>query len=50
MEKLLLDCMFDIPDKDSVDKVVLNKDAVLANTPIIVYKEKEKIKKKVGEN
>jgi len=50
MEKLLLDCMYDIPDKDSVDKVVLNKDAVLSNTPIIVYKEKEKIKKKVGEN
>ena len=46
MEKLLLDCMYDIPDKDSVDKVVLNKDAVLSNTPIIVYKEKEKIKKK----
>ena len=50
MEKLLLECMYDIPDKDSVDKVVLNKDAVLANRPIIVYKEKEKIKKKVGEN
>ncbi len=50
MEKLLLECMYDIPDKDSVDKVVLNKDAVLANNPIIVYKEKEKIKKKVGEN
>ena len=50
MEKLLLECMYDIPDKDSVDKVVLNKDAVLANMPIIVYKEKLKIKKKVGEN
>ena len=50
MEKLLLECMYDIPDKDSVDKVLLNKDAVLANNPIIVYKEKEKIKKKVGEN
>ena len=50
MEKLLLECMYDIPDKDSVDKVVLNKDAVLANKPIIVYKEKVKIKKKVGEN
>ena len=50
MEKLLLECMYDIPDKDSVDKVVLNKDAVVANIPIIVYKEKEKIKKKVGEN
>ena len=50
MEKLLLECMSDIPDKDSVDKVVLNKDAVVANKPIIVYKEKEKIKKKVGEN
>ena len=50
MEKLLLECMYDIPDRDSVDKVVLNKDAVLANRPIIVYKEKEKIKKKVGEN
>ena len=49
MEKLLLECMYDIPDKDSVDKVVLNKDAVVANNPIIVYKEKEKIKKKVGE-
>ena len=50
MEKLLLECMYDIPDKDSVDKVVLNKDAVAANKPIIVYKEKVKIKKKVGEN
>ena len=50
MEKLLLECMYDIPDKDSVDKVVRNKDAVVANKPIIVYKEKEKIKKKVGEN
>ncbi len=50
MEKLLLECMYDIPDKDSVDKVVLNKDAVVANRPIIVYKEKVKIKKKVGEN
>jgi len=50
MEKILLDCMYDIPDKDTVDKVVLNKDAVVANKPIIVYKEKLKIKKKVGEN
>ena len=50
MEKLLLECMYDIPDKDSVDKDVLNKDAVVANRPIIVYKEKVKIKKKVGEN
>ena len=50
MEKLLLECMYDIPDRDSVDKVVLNKDAVVTNKPIIVYKEKEKIKKKVGEN
>ena len=50
MEKLLLECMYDIPDRDSVDKVVLNKDGVVANMPIIVYKEKEKIKKKVGEN
>ena len=46
MEKLLLECMYDIPDRDTVDKVVLNKDAVVANKPIIVYKEKEKIKKK----
>ncbi len=50
MEKLLLDCMYDIPDKDSVDKVVLSKDSVISNRPIIVYKEKTKIKKKVGEN
>ena len=49
MEKLLLDCMFDIPDKDSVDKVVLSKESVISNNPIIVYKEKSKIKKKVGE-
>jgi len=49
MEKLLLECMYDIPDRNTVDKVVLNKDAVVANKPIIVYKEKEKIKKKVGE-
>ena len=49
-EKLLLESMYDIPDRDTVDKVVLNKDAVVANKPIIVYKEKEKIKKKVGEN
>ena len=50
MEKLLLDCMFDIPDKESVDKVVLSKESVISNNPIIVYKEKAKIKKKVGEN
>ena len=50
MEKLLLDCMYDIPDKDSVDKVVLSKESVISNRPIIVYKEKTKIKKKVGEN
>ncbi|MDA9601235.1 ATP-dependent Clp protease ATP-binding subunit ClpX [Alphaproteobacteria bacterium] len=50
MEKLLLECMYDIPDRDTIDKVVLNKDAVVANKPIIVHKEKEKIKKKVGEN
>jgi len=50
MEKLLLDCMFDIPDKDSVDKVVLSKESVISNNPIIVHKEKVKIKKKVGEN
>ncbi len=50
MEKLLLDCMYDIPDKDSVDKVVLSKESVISNRPIIVYKEKPKIKKKVGEN
>ena len=50
MEKLLLDCMYDIPDKDSVDKVVLSKESVISNRPIIVYKEKANIKKKVGEN
>ena len=50
LEKLLLDCMFDIPDKDSVDKVVLNKDAVINNQPILIYKEKVKIKKKIGKN
>ena len=50
MEKLLLDCMYDIPDKDSVDKVVLSKESVISNRPIIVHKEKVKIKKKVGEN
>jgi len=42
--------MFDIPDKNDVEKVLLNKEAVLSNQPIIVYKEKVKIKKKVGEN
>ena len=42
MEKLLLDCMYDIPDKDSVDKVVLSKESVISNRPIIVYKEKVK--------
>ena len=46
MEKLLLDCMYDIPDKDSVDKVVLSKESVISNIPIIVYKEKTKLKKK----
>ncbi len=50
MEKLLLDCMYDIPDKESVDKVVLSKESVISNRPIIVYKEKAKLKKKVGEN
>ena len=42
--------MFDIPDKDSVEKVVLDKDSVINGSPILIFKEKEKIKKKVGEN
>ena len=46
LEKILLECMFDIPDKNSVDRVVLNKDAVINNQPILIYKEKVKIKKK----
>ena len=50
MEKLLLNCMYDIPDKDSVDKVVLSKESVISNRPIIVHKDKVKLKKKVGEN
>jgi len=50
LEKILLECMFDIPDKNSVDRVVLNKDAVINNQPVLFYKEKVKIKKKVGEN
>tara|TARA_B100000787_G_scaffold122372_1_gene92038 strand:- start:385 stop:1629 length:1245 start_codon:yes stop_codon:yes gene_type:complete len=50
LEKLLLDCMFDIPDKDSVEKVILDKDSVINGSPIMVFKEKVKIKKKVGEN
>ncbi|MDC0861113.1 ATP-dependent Clp protease ATP-binding subunit ClpX [Alphaproteobacteria bacterium] len=50
LEKILLDCMFDIPDKDSVEKVVLDKDSVINGSPILIFKEKEKIKKKVGEN
>ena len=50
LEKILLECMFDIPDKNSVDRVVLDKDAVINNQPILIYKEKVKIKKKVGEN
>ncbi len=50
MEKLLLDCMYDIPDKDSVDKVVLSRESVISNIPIIVYKEKQQNIKKVGEN
>ena len=50
LEKILLECMFDIPDKNSVDRVVLNKDAVINNQPVLIYKEKVKIKKKVGEN
>jgi len=50
LEKLLLECMFDIPDKDSVEKVILDKDSVINGSPIMVFKEKVKIKKKVGEN
>ena len=50
LEKILLDCMFDIPDKDSVEKVILDKDSVINGSPILIFKEKEKIKKKVGEN
>ena len=50
LEKILLECMFDIPDIDDVDKVVLNNDAVLKSQPLIIYKQKPKIKKKIGEN
>ena len=40
LEKILLDCMFDLPSMQSVEEVVVNEDAVDKDTePLLIYSE-----------
>jgi len=46
MEALLLDTMYDLPDKEDVEKVVVSKDTVEEHKdPVFVYADKKKKKK-----
>ena len=42
IEKLLIDLMFDTPDKKNLESVVINKDTVLEKKePILIYSNKQ---------
>ena len=47
MENLLLDTMYDLPDLDDLEEVVVNKDTVeKGEAPVLVYSKDGKKKKK----
>ena len=42
IEKLLIDLMFDTPDKKNLESVIINKDTVLEKKePILIYSNKQ---------
>jgi ATP-dependent Clp protease ATP-binding subunit ClpX len=47
LENLLLDTMYEIPDKEDIQEVIVNEDTVKDNkTPVYVYADKKKKKEK----
>ncbi|HMB20622.1 MAG TPA: ATP-dependent Clp protease ATP-binding subunit ClpX, partial [Spirochaetota bacterium] len=43
LEKVMMDLMYEIPSKESISKVVINRDTVSENKdPVIEYKSEEK--------
>ena len=42
IEKILIDLMFDVPDKKNLESVVINRDTVLEKSqPILIYSNKQ---------
>ncbi|MEZ0535629.1 ATP-dependent Clp protease ATP-binding subunit ClpX [Caldicellulosiruptoraceae bacterium PP1] len=47
LEEIMLDIMYDIPSKENVEKVIINKDSVINNIPpIVIYNENKKAHKR----
>ena len=51
IESLLIDLMFESPDKKNLESIVINKDAVLQKKePILIYSNKHQINQKILAN
>ena len=51
IEKLLIDLMFEAPDKKNLESIVINKDAVLQKSdPILIYANKQQVAQKILAN
>ena len=51
IEKLLIDLMFEAPDKRDLESIVINKDTVLNKSePILIYSNKQQNNQKILAN
>mgnify|MGYP001267256855 FL=1 len=51
IEKLLIDLMFEAPDKKDLESIVINKDTVLQKSePILIYSNKQQSNQKILAN
>ena len=51
LEKLLIDLMFDAPDKKNLESIIINKDTVLQKSePILIYANKPQLNQKILAN
>ena len=51
IEKLLIDLMFEAPDKKDLESIVINKDTVLQKSePILIYSHKQQNNQKILAN
>ena len=51
IEKLLIDLMFEAPDKKNLESIIINKDTVLQKSePILIYSNKQQNNQKILAN
>ena len=51
IEKLLIDLMFESPDKKNLESIVINRDTVLKKSdPILLYSNKQQVNQKILAN